>query len=430
MGSDDASDEVFDSVDKFHEARGKSLLKIANSDSDESSTDSERELSDVDALSSEEVANTVEIVENRHGKAKITSWGTNENNYFGGDVNEDVYANFDKDTAMDEEEAALEMQNHRLIEADGGDFMDPEMSSKTKATKQRDTSSKRKRTIETNIIDKNLNNLTPAQKRELVERESPELPLLLQRLHEQLSQIKKLQEVVRMTEQTSTIDYVEHTETLGIYRATLSAYSCCLSFYLLLRASGNLERDHPVYSRLVEFHGAIEQQKDRAKKATDFLKSRPPKNSVPVLLTEASSPSLPRVPVEEETRRAKRETALDYYNQVAMAEEKEARDREEQRSRKKKLGQDFNVQLRESYLDLAKDGKRKASQKILNNRGLVRYRNKLTKNPRVKFRRKYEKKLKIRAHRIKEFKETKDANYVGEGSGIKDNVTKSIPLPK
>jgi len=71
-------------------------------------------------------------------------------------------------------------------------------------------------------------------------------------------------------------------------------------------------------------------------------------------------------------------------------------------------------------------GRRKASKKIMQNRGLTRFRRKDIKNPRVHQRVKYKKALQKRRHQVKEF-QGYEHDYGGE-RGIKPSLIKSVTL--
>ena len=75
-------------------------------------------------------------------------------------------------------------------------------------------------------------------------------------------------------------------------------------------------------------------------------------------------------------------------------------------------------------LQVGNDGVRRASNKILKNRGLVPYRNKETKNPRVRRRKKYEDALKRRKGQVRDVRKA-DEIYGGEETGVKGNVIRS-----
>jgi hypothetical protein len=78
-------------------------------------------------------------------------------------------------------------------------------------------------------------------------------------------------------------------------------------------------------------------------------------------------------------------------------------------------------------LDEGAGGHRKASQQILKNRGLVKYRKKEASNPRVAYRLKAEKQLKRRQGQAVTMrnKNVEGDNYGGEATGIRTNISKS-----
>jgi len=71
---------------------------------------------------------------------------------------------------------------------------------------------------------------------------------------------------------------------------------------------------------------------------------------------------------------------------------------------------------------------RSVGRDIMKSRGLVRKRKKIDRNPRVKGRAKYDKAVKKRNQRVKEFKEGPQPIYGGEKAGIRMNVIKSTKL--
>jgi U3 small nucleolar RNA-associated protein 3 len=79
-------------------------------------------------------------------------------------------------------------------------------------------------------------------------------------------------------------------------------------------------------------------------------------------------------------------------------------------------------------LDFIEEGeKRKATWKILTNKGLTPYRKKENRNPRVKKRLKYQKALKkLSSVRSVAVDKRQLASYQGEATGIKRNLTKSV----
>ena len=69
--------------------------------------------------------------------------------------------------------------------------------------------------------------------------------------------------------------------------------------------------------------------------------------------------------------------------------------------------------------------KRRASRKILKNKGLHAHKKKTERNPRVKMRKKFEKKMKARKGQVREMRTGEAAHYGGESSGIRANVSRS-----
>jgi hypothetical protein len=79
------------------------------------------------------------------------------------------------------------------------------------------------------------------------------------------------------------------------------------------------------------------------------------------------------------------------------------------------------------YLNRESDEKRPAGSKIIKNRGLIPYRNKAEKNPRVRQKKRFERSKK--SHRgVRPTYSGQQGPYSGEKTGIKTSVTKSTRL--
>ena len=122
----------------------------------------------------------------------------------------------------------------------------------------------------------------------------------------------------------------------------------------------------------------------------------------------------------EEIDDRKREAPLeddDYYMEMVSRKKRKEDAKEE---RKKYL----EVYVNDDYV-LGEGESRKATQKILKNRGLVPSRPKENRNPRVKKRRRYEKALKNRQGQVAALRTNEADQYMGEKSGIRSDVTHS-----
>ena len=120
-------------------------------------------------------------------------------------------------------------------------------------------------------------------------------------------------------------------------------------------------------------------------------------------------------PVEKKPRREGGED--DFYKQaVQRKKEKEAAKEERKKYQEVYVNDDYVLKEGES---------RKASKKILANRGLVPSRPKVNRNPRVKKRRQYDKALCRRHGQVAALRTNEADQYGGEKSGIRADVTHS-----
>lgn len=112
---------------------------------------------------------------------------------------------------------------------------------------------------------------------------------------------------------------------------------------------------------------------------------------------------------------------------MAMYEAARARSMQKKVERAKKAEAGRKANLVPAEADVA-DGRRQASAKIVDNKGIRRYRNKEDKNPRVKHRRRFEKAVQKRKGLVKEFAGSAAAGYGGERTGIKASLSRSVSL--
>ena len=126
----------------------------------------------------------------------------------------------------------------------------------------------------------------------------------------------------------------------------------------------------------------------------------------------------PEVPSESEKSEEEKSAGEDafYQEMVERKREKERAKEERKAYLEHYVNDDFELEEGES---------RKATQRILKNRGLVPSRPKENRNPRVKKRRRYEKALKRRKGQVAALRTNEADQYMGEKSGIRSYVTHS-----
>lgn len=104
---------------------------------------------------------------------------------------------------------------------------------------------------------------------------------------------------------------------------------------------------------------------------------------------------------------------------------REMKKRKEAKRSAKEARQQYAARYVNEDFELEEGESRKATQKILKNRGLVPSRPKENRNPRVKKRRRYEQAVKRRKGQVVPMRTNEADQYMGEKSGIRADVTHS-----
>ena len=112
---------------------------------------------------------------------------------------------------------------------------------------------------------------------------------------------------------------------------------------------------------------------------------------------------------------------------VASEDEMYLHAKRQSAARKKRRKDKYTVQrpVIQAAPLLEEGEKRKATYKMLKNKGLHAHKKKIERNPRVKMRKKFEKKMKARKGQVREMRTGEAANYGGEASGIRASVSRS-----
>ena len=121
---------------------------------------------------------------------------------------------------------------------------------------------------------------------------------------------------------------------------------------------------------------------------------------------------------EERVKKPRREGGEDDFYKQAVQRKKEKEAAKEERKKYQE------VYVNDDYV-LKEGESRKASKKILANRGLTPSRPKVNRNPRVKKRRQYDKALRRRHGQVAALRTNEADQYGGEKSGIRADVTHS-----
>mmetsp|Transcript_7078 Transcript_7078/g.9248 ORF Transcript_7078/g.9248 Transcript_7078/m.9248 type:complete len:704 (-) Transcript_7078:719-2830(-) len=108
----------------------------------------------------------------------------------------------------------------------------------------------------------------------------------------------------------------------------------------------------------------------------------------------------------------------EFYRKVAKSKKK--------RKKEKKEMYTYPESMQPQTTGFVEDGeKRAATYKILKNKGLHAHKKKEDRNPRLKMRKKYERKLKRRKGQVQTMRTGETENYVGEASGLRSNLVRS-----
>eukprot|EP00808_Paulinella_micropora_P013657 g18568.t1 len=127
---------------------------------------------------------------------------------------------------------------------------------------------------------------------------------------------------------------------------------------------------------------------------------------------------------EKEAEDEEEDDGLADYLAIAAASKKRRRQQQEERALVAQSK--HRPRAQDPFMLPDDDSRRKASTKILKNRGLTRNRPRDIKIPRTRRRKQYEKALVKRRSMVQEYKGQQGAGYAGELTGIKKTLTKAI----
>ena len=304
-----AREDMYNEVDEFHEQRNKIMLRKAGMESsDEGSSSSDSDGGDTAVLnlqvsdSSGDDSSSSDDDDNRVGDSELeneseeevvegatANWGKKKSFY--GDEDSDDAEGSEDEALLVEEAKRLQREDAAELDAKDFDLSDSDdeetaeagsKASKTGKKSKRgkevpDEASALKRVnatlnlidfdgVSVEVVDKKKSKLTEEQKLEIVMRDAPELPPLLEdfaakarELKEQLlpviEKVQKEREAFRGSADEHGLSYLE------MKLHVLLNYCTNLGFYLVMKASGQSIVGHPVVDHLLQLRTTMEKMK-------------------------------------------------------------------------------------------------------------------------------------------------------------------------
>ncbi|XP_076031771.1 UTP3 small subunit processome component Sas10 [Oratosquilla oratoria] len=330
-------------------------------------------------------------------------WGKKKKFYFGTDMNDEKIArNLYKDRedlkAL-EEETARRLQDRMANELEDLD-QDDLLPQEEVPVKDQDTF-----TVDTDP------SLLPIKKRlQILNEKSPEfLPLIKDFKEKSLelhTTLKPLMELVKK----GAFPLESAAAFVSTKFQLVFNHLCTVSAYIMMKCSDEVPRNHPVLSRLVQYRQLLKELEPCEEALMPYL----------LKILAASRKKELKVLKQSNKRRGDSLKPLAILKKARLQQRTEHVEREDY-----EVDSDVDKEMEEVDTDTVE--RRAINYEIAKNKGLMPTRTKEQRNPRVKYRKKYQNKLKRRKGQVKMVrKELK--KYDGEVSGIKSNVIKSVKI--
>ena len=371
-------------------------------------------------------------------------WGKSKGTFYSADTAE-FEMQSDEEIAMEEEEAALELQQQELDELEDEDFnvIDVSTTAVNEETEEDVTRSLESLPLGNESfekVEKDLSGLSSKEKLQVLSRSSPEIFGMIKELNETLRDLNDVVEPV--VERLSGVDTRIDKKGLKLFkfkRQLYYHYCANLNFYLALKAKKQDVKEHPVIQHILSIKSLISQTRELLKPMEEQIQFVLSKDleyfEKPVAASnndddgmeefffddcseEDEAPKLKKRKKSEISDAEKRE-AEEFYNSV----QNHIMDR-------KSSKQEFYSHLDQVDMDdtIDSDAKRGATYQIIKNRGLTAHKKKLNRNPRVKKRVQYRKAVIRRKGQVRDVRTGEAGYYGGELTGIKSNITRSRKL--
>lgn len=399
------------------------ILPLVQDETDESDDDEEDFNADSD----------IERADDNDDIPDARAWGKKRRDFYSTDFDEQTpgkYSARDEDLAEQEEAEARAIQQRlakNLAEADFSldTFVSSVATDKTKRNKKEKATEI--------ILKKDLSELTERQKEQLFEQESPEFPNLVQDMTDRLIESSQLLEPALEFLESNLDGNQPLVEFVKLRNYINLNYATNVGFYLVLKSKRLPIKNHPVIKRLVQIRQLLLQLEDK------FVKTVKPllKNIVDSLKDgkeiTIKAQSTPDEMVDAAQNKSLEKSRKKKLNLLKSVEAEMEMDEEDDNDGFGVSGEDAENTEDEKELEEEEgeidedDERRKITYQMAKNKGLTPYRKKELRNPRVKYRNRFQKALVRRKGAVRTVrKEIK--RYDGEKFGIKTTVKKGIKI--
>merc|ERR1719494_941273 len=365
------------------------------------------------------------------------AWGRSKKAFYDADVDdEDIYASDEegKLAVEEEEKEAMSLQKRALERLDESDFNAFDID--FEVPKEQEISE-----VSSSIV-KDLSKLSKRERLEILVKDSPELLGLMEESKKKLKEVEEKYHPLLLMSRKGFISSEEGRMFIETKHSVLLSYCVNVGFYLMLKASKEATKNHPVVERIMQLTEVLEKldtvdaglQKEidhllKIYKTSDDQKMTNVRERVTAMggidasvLLKADLKKRTKKPVFEDEDDDDEEgdliDPLQYYKAMKMKAD------QAKKAKKEKPNLVGNEDVDE---EIDEEGKRKITYEMEKNKGLTRKRRKELRNPRVKHKMKF-KKAKIKHKgQVREVM-TEMQRYGGERTGITANLARGVKL--
>ncbi|KAI8035415.1 something about silencing protein 10 [Drosophila gunungcola] len=344
-------------------------------------------------------------------------WGSKRSTYYNTDFVDQDYSSYnaqEEEQARAEEEEAKKIQLRLAKRLSEQDFQLDDVQAAAGSSEEEDEELGKIRRVTTDLTG-----LTPRERLQLLQKDSPELIGLTQDFQKHLAEVRDLITPVLNYVRNHDVPMVPALKYASLYHTVLTTHCSNVAFYLLLKARRSGVKFHPVVKRLVQLKLLRDQLMPRYE---EYI--RPQLEALLERIQDGDAFTV----LDVAQRKAKLQILNKYSNgqeqaEVSSSDDDDDDDDEDDKGQKDQAEEDpEEEQEEEEDEELARRG---ITYQMAKNKGLTPHRKKELRNPRVKHRGKYRKALIRRKGAVRTVRKEL-SRYGGEMSGIKASVTKSV----